>query len=152
MNIGDTVPDFSLPDQDGKPRDIREFRGQWVVLYFYPADHTPGCTAEACSFRDAYEEFQDLGAEVIGVSINGAKKHQSFIAKYGLPFILLTDKGGKVAKTMRVKKMLGLLLDRVTFVIDPEGKIVHRFQSQVDATEHIPEALKAIQDPPTGQA
>ncbi len=145
MNVGDQVPEFSLPDQDGKQRSISEFRGKHVVLYFYPADHTPGCTAEACSFRDAYQDFQDLGAEVIGVSINGAKKHQSFIAKYDLPFILLTDKGGKVAKSMRVKKMLGLLLDRVTFVIGPDGTIIHRFQSQVEATQHIPEALKAIQ-------
>ncbi len=145
MNVGDQVPEFSLPDQDGKQRSISEFRGKHVVLYFYPADHTPGCTAEACSFRDAYQDFQDLGAEVIGVSINGAKKHQSFIAKYDLPFILLTDKGGKVAKSMGVKKMLGLLLDRVTFVIGPDGTIIHRFQSQVEATQHIPEALKAIQ-------
>lgn len=144
MNVGHALPDFSLPDADGKQVTRADILGKWTVLYFYPADHTPGCTKQACGFRDAYQDFQDAGAEVIGVSMDGGDKHRSFIAKHDLPFPLLTDRGGRFAREVGVGKTLGIMMDRVTFVIDPEGIVRHRFKNQFQAVKHIPEALQAI--------
>jgi thioredoxin-dependent peroxiredoxin len=145
IEIGELAPDFTLPDQSGQPVSLSDFKGQKaVVLYFYPKDNTPGCTAEACAFRDSYEVFKEAGAEVIGVSSDSADSHQGFAARHQLPFILLSDKGGKLRKQYGVPATLGLLPGRVTYVIDKEGVIRHIFNSQFAATRHVEEALKIL--------
>jgi peroxiredoxin Q/BCP len=143
---GSPAPDFALPSQTGDPVTLEQHRGQWVVLYFYPADNTAGCTAEACSFRDAYEDFTDAGAVVIGVSSDSEESHEKFAAKHRLPFTLLADKGGRLAKTYGVKKSMGMFPGRVTYVIDPEGIVRTIFSSQLNALKHQKEALKTIRE------
>ncbi len=152
LRIGDRAPDFELPSPDGPVR-LADHRGQWVVVYFYPADNTPGCTAEACSFRDAYEDFTDAGAVVIGVSGDSVESHQGFAAKHDLPFLLVSDGDGSLRKAYGVKKSLGILEGRVTYVIDPDGVVREQFSSQLRAKEHQARALAAIragQTAPTG--
>jgi thioredoxin-dependent peroxiredoxin len=144
LAVGDAAPDFELVAQDGEKVKLSDQRGQWVVVYFYPADDTPGCTAEACSFRDSYEDFTDAGATVIGISGDDTESHQKFAAKHNLPFTLLSDDDGKVRKTWGVGKSLGLLPGRVTFVISPEGVVRKRFSSQLRAKQHKNEALATI--------
>jgi len=141
---GAPAPDFSLPSQTGATVTLEQHRGHWVVLYFYPADNTAGCTAEACSFRDAYEDFTDAGAVVIGVSSDSEASHEKFAAKHRLPFTLLADKGGQLAKTYGVKKSMGMFPGRVTYVIDPDGVVRKIFSSQLNATKHQKEALRTI--------
>jgi peroxiredoxin Q/BCP len=114
------------------------------VLYFYPADNTAGCTAEACSFRDSYEDFTDAGAVVIGVSGDSLESHDKFATKHRLPFTLVSDRDGALRKAFGVKKSLGFIDGRVTYVIDPEGIVRKVFSSQVLATKHVGEALAAI--------
>src|SRR5438067_11287808 len=138
--VGDRAPDFALPDRTGKTVHLSDFRGKPVVLYFYPKDDTPGCTKEACSFRDQYQDFQDAGAEVIGVSSDPAASHEKFAAKYHLPFVLLADRSGAARKQYGVPATLGLLPGRVTFVIDRQGIVRHVFNSQLHATRHGEEA------------
>ena len=142
---GDEAPDFALPDQDGTEVRLSELRGGWVVVYFYPKDDTPGCTAESCSFRDAHEDFTDAGATVIGISSDSVESHQRFAAKHGLPFRLLADTDGSVRQAFGTGRTLGLLPGRVTYVIDPEGIVRKVFSSQLGATRHHTEALEAIQ-------
>lgn len=144
VRVGDQAPDFTLPDQDGRPVRLADLRGSWVVLYFYPADDTPGCTAESCRFRDTHEDFVDAGARVIGVSGQGVESHKRFAEKHGLPFTLLADEGDHVRKRYGVSKTLGLLPGRVTYVIDPDGIVRKVFSSQFRPTKHIDEALAAI--------
>jgi peroxiredoxin Q/BCP len=141
---GDEAPDFTLPDQDGTPTSLRDLRGSWVVVYFYPADDTPGCTAEACSFRDTHEDFTDAGARVIGISGQGVESHKKFAEKHRLPFTLLADEQNEVRKRYGVGKTLGLRPGRVTYVIDPEGIVRKVFSSQFRPTKHIDEALATI--------
>ncbi|MCW5890818.1 MAG: peroxiredoxin [bacterium] len=142
---GDAAPEFALPDGAGATVRLSDFRGRKpVVLYFYPKDDTPGCTKEACAFRDQYEDFTAAGAEVIGVSSDDANAHTRFAEKYKLPFRLLTDRGGQVRKAYGVPATLGLLPGRVTFVIDRDGVVRHVFNSQLRATQHVPEALAAL--------
>ena len=142
--VGDRAPDFALPDRTGKTVHLSDFRGKPIVLYFYPKDDTPGCTKESCTFRDQYQDFQDAGAEVIGVSSDSAESHEKFAAKYRLPFILLSDRGGATRKQYGVPSTLGVLPGRVTYVIDREGTVRHVFNSQLQATQHVAEALKAL--------
>jgi len=145
IKTGDTAPDFSLPDRNGNAVRLSDYRGKKaVVLYFYPKDDTPGCTKEACSFRDQYEVFKDAGAEVIGISSDSAESHAKFASKYNLPFVLVADKGGAVRKQYGVPATLGLLPGRVTFVIDPQGVVRHVFNSQLQATKHVDEAAQAL--------
>ncbi len=145
LGLGKPAPDFSLPDQHGKPFSLSEARGKTVVLYFYPKDNTAGCTAEACSFRDSYQDFTDAGALVVGVSSDDAESHQGFAAKHRLPFTLLTDKGGAVAKLYGVSSMLGgLLKGRVTYVIDPKGIIRHHVDAMILVNNHVHESLKVV--------
>jgi peroxiredoxin Q/BCP len=142
---GDRAPDFSLPDAGGKMVGLADFRGRKpVVLYFYPKDDTPGCTKEACSFRDQYEDFTAAGAEVVGVSSDSGDSHRKFAEKYKLPFTLLSDRDSQVRKRYGVPATLGLLPGRVTFVIDKDGIVRHVFNSQLQATRHVQESLAAL--------
>jgi peroxiredoxin Q/BCP len=141
---GDTAPDFALPDAAGKVVKLSQLQGRPVVLYFYPKDETPGCTLEACAFRDQYEDFTDAGAEVIGVSSDSSASHEKFAKRHRLPFTLLSDADGALRKRYGVPSTLGLLPGRVTFVIDANGVVRHVFNSQLAATRHVSEALDAI--------
>jgi thioredoxin-dependent peroxiredoxin len=144
VRAGDRAPDFALPDADGKDVRLADLRGKPVVLYFYPKDDTPGCTKEACSFRDQYQDFQDAGAVVIGVSSDSGESHRKFAEKYKLPFTLVSDRGGAVRKLYGVPATLGLLPGRVTFVIGPDGVVRKVFNSQLAATRHVEESLAAL--------
>lgn len=143
ISTGDVAPDFELPSADGPVR-LADHRGNWVVLYFYPADDTPGCTAEACSFRDAYEDFTDAGAVVIGVSSDSVESHTKFAAKHNLPFTLVSDADGSLRKAFGVGKSMGILPGRVTYVIDPDGVVREVFNSQFRAKAHQEKALATI--------
>ncbi len=139
------APNVTLVNADGKPVELKTLLGQkTVVLYFYPKDDTPGCTAEACSFRDQYEDFKKAGAEVIGVSSDSESSHQAFKAKHRLPFTLMSDPSGVAAKAFGVKKTFGLLAGRVTYVINREGLICHTFDSQLRVNKHVAEALTVV--------
>jgi thioredoxin-dependent peroxiredoxin len=139
------VPDATFTRPDGSTVALRDLLGQkTLVLYFYPKDDTPGCTAEACSFRDSYEDFLKAGADVVGVSSDDAGSHEAFKAKHRLPFTLLSDPRGAAARALGVKKTFGLLPGRVTFVIDRGGIVRHRFDSQLKATKHVEEALAIV--------
>ncbi len=145
VGVGDVAPDFALPDRRGRTVRLADYRGkQAVVLYFYPKDDTPGCTKEACAFRDRYQDFTDAGAVVIGVSSDSEASHATFAEKYQLPFTLVSDRDGAVRKRYGVPATLGLLPGRVTFVIDREGIVRHVFNSQLQATRHVAEALAAL--------
>lgn len=145
LQVGDQAPNFTLPASTGQNVSLSDFIGTTaVVLYFYPKDDTPGCTAEACSFRDNYEVFKEAGAEVIGVSADSEDSHQKFSAKYKLPFILLSDTDGSLRKNYGVSATFGLLPGRVTYVIDKQGVIQHIFSSAFAPQKHIDEALKTI--------
>ncbi|MFO0960944.1 MAG: peroxiredoxin [Isosphaeraceae bacterium] len=142
---GDPAPDFELPDQDGKLVRLSDYRGRSsVVLFFYPRDETPGCSAEACSFRDEHAAFADSGAEVLGVSGDSPDSHRRFIEHFALPYRLLCDDGDRVRSLYGVKKTLGLIPGRVTFVIDRDGIVRSSFSSQFQASRHASEALQAI--------
>ncbi|MCF4968971.1 peroxiredoxin [Nostoc sp. CMAA1605] len=146
IKVGDTAPDFTLPNQNGSTVSLSDFRGKKsVVLYFYPKDETPGCTAESCAFRDQYEVFQGVGAEVIGVSGDSSESHQRFAAKYNLPFTLLSDKGDKVRKLYGATAAFGLFPGRVTYVIDQQGTVQYVFDSMLNFKGHVDEALKTLQ-------
>lgn len=145
VNVGDMAPDFELKDKDGNPVRLSDFRGEKsVVVYFYPKDETPGCTAQACSFRDNYQDFKDAGAEVIGISSDSTGAHQGFAENHRLPFVLLSDPIGKVRKEYGAYDLLGLMPGRVTFVIDKQGKVIHKFDSQLNPTKHIQESLDIL--------
>jgi peroxiredoxin Q/BCP len=149
MTVGDPAPDFSLVDQSGTTRSLSAYRGRWVVLYFYPKDDTPGCTKEACQSRDDYVQAKQLGAEVLGVSIDNTDSHAAFAAKYSLPFPLLADRDGAVAK--RYDSLFGIwplrFARRHTFLIDPQGKIAKIYRSVNPETHsrEVIEELKALQ-------
>jgi len=146
VKVGDIAPDFTLPAQNGSTVSLKDFRGQKVVvLYFYPKDDTPGCTAESCAFRDQYEVFKSAGAEVIGVSGDSSESHQKFAAKYNLPFTLLSDKGDKVRKEYGATAAFGLFPGRVTYVIDQQGVVQYVFDSMLNFQGHVTEALKTLQ-------
>jgi len=123
--VGEAAPEFALPDQDGKPRALKEFLGKWLVLYFYPRDDTPGCTEQAMRFRNAMRELESLGAAVCGVSVDDSASHAAFARKYNLPFALLADRRGEVAMRYGSLRNFGIvkLAKRNTFLIDPEGTI-----------------------------
>ena len=142
---GQAAPDFTAPRTGGGEFRLSDLRGKSaVVLYFYPKDETPGCTAEACAFRDSYEIFVDAGAEVVGVSGDSVDSHERFAEHHELPFILISDKGGALRRQYGVKATLGVWPGRVTFVIDKDGMVRHVFASQTDAVRHVAEALRAI--------
>jgi peroxiredoxin Q/BCP len=153
--IGSTAPEFSLPDQNGAARRLAEWRGKWVVLYFYPRDDTPGCTTEACSFRDDISQLTALGAQVVGVSVDDTVSHKAFAEKHQLPFPLLAD------ATAAVARQYGALSDwlvvkvakRYSFIVDPAGRIAKVYLS-VDPARHSQEIvadLKALQGRTAGR-
>jgi thioredoxin-dependent peroxiredoxin len=145
LHVGDVAPEFTLPKANGELLSLSDFRGRSeVVLFFYPKDNSPVCSAEACSFRDSYEVFRDAGAEVIGVSADSSQSHERFAARFGLPFVLLSDKGGVVRKRYGVTKTLGVFPGRSTFVIDRKGVIRHVFSSQFLPAKHVSEALSVL--------
>jgi peroxiredoxin Q/BCP len=146
MDTGDRVPDFELQANDGRTVRLADYRGKKaVVLYFYPKDETPGCTIEACTFRDEYEDFTAAGAEVIGVSDDSVDSHDSFAKHHRLPFVLASDPDGALREKMGVKRGLaGMMPGRVTFVIDKDGVIRDRFSSLIRFKTHVQNALKLV--------
>ena len=145
IHVGDQAPDFTLPSQSGEPVRLHDrFGDRVVVLYFYPKDDTPGCTAEACAFRDSHEVFTGAGAEVIGVSSDSVGRHAAFAGRHNLPFTLLSDQGGHVRKGYGVPAVLGVLPGRVTYVIDREGTVRHVFNSMTHISKHINDALEVV--------
>lgn len=145
IQVGDPAPDFTGKAQTGETISLRDFRGkQAVVVYFYPADNTPGCTAEACAFRDAYQDFVDAGAAVIGISGDSVESHSKFAEGKKLPFLLLSDADGELRKAYGVPKTLWLMPGRVTYVIDKQGIVQQVFNSQLFATQHVKEALATV--------
>lgn len=146
IQVGDRIPEVSLQNKAGETISLASLIGtKTIVLYFYPKDDTPGCTKEACSFRDSYTVFQDAGAEVIGVSSDSPSSHQQFANKYQLPFTLLSDYRNQARKAFGVPATLGLLPGRVTYVIDTSGVVRHIFNSQMNFQGHIDESLKIVQ-------
>jgi len=145
--VGHSAPNFTLLSQDGQPITLSSFRGKSsVVLFFYPKDFTPGCTKEACQFRDQYQDFENAGAALIGVSADPLVKHQQFAQTHRLPFLLLSDSKNEVRKAYGVPKSLGLWPGRVTYVIDRDGIVRHCFNSQFDIQGHVRKALAVLKD------
>ncbi len=145
LEVGDKIPNFTLRDQNNNYFSIDSIVGkQTIVIYFYPKDDTPGCTKEACSFRDEFETFKNLDAKVIGISSDDVESHKEFAKKYNLPFTLLADTDKEVRKMFGVPKYLKLIDGRVTYIIDKKGIIKHIFNSMKKANKHIDEALKAL--------
>ena len=145
IKVGDAAPDFTLQSQAGESVTLSDFQGQKVVvLYFYPKDDTPGCTTESCTFRDSFQDFQDLGVEVIGISSDSTDSHQKFASKYSLPFTLVSDTDSSVRRAYGVPATLGLLPGRVTYVIDKTGTVRHLFNSQFNPKKHVDEALSVL--------
>lgn len=145
-HVGDAAPDFSLPDQHGHTQRLSDYRGRWLVLYFYPRDDTPGCTEEACHFRDDIGILGDLDASVIGVSTDSTQAHARFAARYQLPFPLLSDPDGQVASRYGSLIHLGLIrfARRHTFIITPDGRIAERFD-QVKPANHARQVAASLQ-------
>ena len=145
LSVGDRAPLVALRDADGVERRSDQLAGQALVLFFYPKDDTPGCTMEACAFRDSYADLQALGAEVWGVSGDDASSHQRFAGKHQLPYPLLVDSGNQLRRAYGVPAVLGLLPGRVTYVIDGQGVIRHVFNNLLDGPAHRREAIEALQ-------
>ncbi len=144
LSVGDRAPLVALRDADGVERRSDQLAGQALVLFFYPKDDTPGCTMEACAFRDSYADLQTLGAEVWGVSGDDAASHQRFAGKHQLPYPLLVDTGNQLRRAYGVPAVLGLLPGRVTYVIDGQGVIRHVFNNLLDGPAHRREAIEAL--------
>lgn len=151
--VGTTAPAFALIDQNGQTQRIEDYRGKWVVLYFYPKNDTPGCTTEACAFRDDIYQLRDLGAQVLGVSIDNQESHKAFAEKHGLPFPLLADTDGKVAKSYGALWSFAFVrfARRHTFIIDPQGKVAKVYRS-VKPTSHSDEVIAALRELQTADA
>ena len=145
LAAGDRAPLIALSDQTGVERRSDQLSGKALVLFFYPKDDTPGCTMEACAFRDSYSDLQALGVEVWGVSGDDAASHQRFASRHNLPYPLLVDKGNQLRKAFGVPSVLGLLPGRVTYVIDGQGVVRHVFNNLLDGPAHRREAIEALQ-------
>ncbi|MFA6922506.1 MAG: peroxiredoxin [Gallionella sp.] len=143
--VGQAAPDFTLPDQHGKLHTLQDYRGKYLVLYFYPKDDTPGCTQEACAFRDDLNRLTEMGAQVIGVSVDDSNSHAEFAKKYHLPFPLLSDKSGAVANSYGAYLNLGIIkmARRFTFLIDPQGNISRLYLS-VETSRHSKEIIEDL--------
>ncbi|WP_210611141.1 thioredoxin-dependent thiol peroxidase [Priestia flexa] len=151
VTIGEVAPDFKLAANNGEEVALSDYKGQNIVLYFYPKDMTPGCTTEACDFRDAHQEFADLDAVILGVSPDPIDKHQKFIDKHGLPFLLLADEDHQVAEAYgvwKLKKNFGkeyMGIERSTFIINKDGEIAKEYR-KVRVKDHVAEALRFIKE------
>lgn len=143
LRVGDIAPDFEAIDQNGNKIRISERKGKVIVLYFYPKDFTPGCTTEACNFRDNFSEFSKRGIDVIGISVDTENSHKKFADKLNIPFLLLSDKNKEIARKYNVLGMA--TAKRVTFIIDKEGKIAHIFE-KVSPKDHAREVLEKIEE------
>ena len=149
LTIGDPAPDFSLTNQSGTSVSLADFRGQWLIIFFYPRDNTPGCTTEACSFRDHYDRLHSLGAAIVGINTDNEKSHQKFISKYDLPFPLLWDAEAIVStryESYGLKKFMGkefMGIFRQTFIIKPDGTIAKIYR-KVKPAQHAEEVLKDL--------
>jgi peroxiredoxin Q/BCP len=147
VKVGEIAPDFSLLNQDGNSISLKDYKEKYnVVLFFYPKDFSPGCTTQACSFRDSYEEFTDNGAIVLGVSSDSVESHKKFLDQYLLPFTLLSDPKGEMRSLYGATKAFGFLPGRYTFIIDKKGIVRHIFTSETNMKKHIEESLKALQN------
>ena len=147
LSVNDKFPTVSLANQDGEMVNLVNYIGKPLVVYFYPKDDTPGCTAEACTFRDQFADFTDAGATVFGISGDSPKSHKRFQEKHRLPFTLLSDKGNAFRKQLGIKGTLfGLIPGRVTYIIDKEGTVKYIFTSQFDAKRHVSEALNILKE------
>ncbi len=145
VGVGDLAPDFTLPASTGAMVSLSNFRGKSeVVLFFYPKDNSPACTAEACAFRDSHEVFKEAGAEVIGISSDSEGSHRLFAKRLNLPFLLLTDSKGEVRARYGVARTLGLFPGRVTYLIDRAGVVRHIFSSQLQTSRHVQEMLARL--------
>ena len=145
MQVGDKLPEFTLPDQDWNDFESSKLIGTPCVIFFYPKDDSMGCTKEACSFRDRFEDFRTLDATVIGISGDSPDDHRDFRAKHNLPFTLLCDRKGEVRKQFNVSKsMFGLLPGRITYVFDKDGILIKKYDSQVAFEKHVTKALDAL--------
>ena len=147
IHIGDSCPDFTLPDSNGQALQISSLLGKKIlILFFYPKDDTPGCTKEACAFRDAHTDFVEMGCEVLGISSDSESSHQEFQQKHNLPYTLLSDQQKKVRQLFGVPgNLFGLIPGRVTYVIGLDGKVAGVFNSQTNPLGHIEEAKKVVQ-------
>lgn len=146
IEVGCVAPDFTLPSQSGEMVNLGDFLGSKpVVLFFYPKDDTPGCTKQACAFRDDFRVFGRLDAEVIGISSDSVESHRDFATKYDLPFTLLSDEGGVVRTIYGVPRTFGLFPGRVTYVVDGEGVVRHVFSSQLGVEKHVEKAVEGLE-------
>lgn len=146
VKVGDRAPDFEGPTISGSKLSLKDFLGKKnVVLYFYPKDDTPGCTREACSFRDNIQAIRDIGAEIVGVSLDSIQSHDKFTSKFNLPFPLISDKDKHIATAYGVLRDTGISTNRVTFIIDKNGKIAKIFP-KVDVSLHTNEVIAALKE------
>jgi peroxiredoxin Q/BCP len=143
LKVGDPAPNLELKLTGGETASLSDYQGKWVVLYFYPKADTPGCTKQSCSLRDGYEEIRKQGAVVLGVSLDDLERQEKFKEKYELPFDLVADDGKETAKAFDVLALGGLMAKRVTFIIDPKGKIAH-VSDRVDVNKHQDEVLAEL--------
>ncbi len=146
LKVGDKLPEFSLVDQFGKLRTNKEVEGKTFVLFFYPKDDTPGCTIEACGFRDKYDLFKILGAEVWGISNGDSRSHLEFANKNNLQYPLLCDSNNILRREFGVPKYLGLIEGRVTYIVDSKGIVRHIFEDLLNGPAHIKEALRVLKE------
>jgi peroxiredoxin Q/BCP len=144
LKPGQAAPDFCLNDAAGRQLCLGDFKGKWLVLFFYPADFTPGCTAESCAFRDQYQAFKELGAEIAGVSGDAQPTHLAFSGQFKLPYPLLSDPHGVMRRSYTVPHVFGRLSGRTTFVIDPQGLIRYVFDSRSRPLDHVTLALEQL--------
>tara|TARA_B100000900_G_scaffold251191_1_gene213993 strand:+ start:462 stop:935 length:474 start_codon:yes stop_codon:yes gene_type:complete len=145
LTVGESIPPFEMIDQDGQVFSSEAYTGKPLVIFFYPKDHTPGCTAQVCSFRDHESEFTAVGAQVVGVNSGSVKEHKGFAEKYKLNFPVLSDPGHKVRKSFGTEGLLfNMVADRITFVTDEQHKVAFVFKSMTKATHHIDESLNFL--------
>ena len=142
--VNTKFPEFNLYDDKRKFITEENLNGKWSVIFFYPKDESPGCTLQSCSFRDKYEEFNELGVQIFGVSSDSVSSHRKFKEKHNLQYSLLSDKGGILAKNLKLKKNLGLISARVTLIINPERLIIYAHTSQLGVMGHVRKALNEI--------
>ena len=142
--VNTKFPEFNLYDDKRKFITEENLNCKWSVIFFYPKDESPGCTLQSCSFRDKYEEFNDLGVQIFGVSSDSVSSHRKFKEKHNLQYSLLSDKGGILAKNLKLKKNLGLIAARVTLIINPEGFIIYAHTSQLGVMGHVRKVLNEI--------